>query len=62
MILENDPDAYASVTTTVQAYQGASGGKHANTYNHMMHNQKNTDINILMRNCNMRNLANSRYK
>ncbi len=65
MFLENDSNSYKSTTTTDDRYQGASGGKQYKTYNvdsDMMHNPTNTDIEILIKNCKRRNLANSRDK
>lgn len=66
IITENDTLSYKSTNNSAEAYQGATGGKHFTTYadadNEMMHNSMNTDIDILIRNCKMRNLPNHRYK
>ncbi|CAF1278876.1 unnamed protein product [Rotaria sordida] len=63
---KNDTSSYKSTNNTTKAYQGATGGKHFTTYadtdNEMMHNSTNTNIDILISNCKMRNLANHRYK
>jgi len=63
---ENDTSSYKSNNNSSEAYQGATGGKHfttgAEADNEMMHNSMNTDIDILIRNCKMRNLMNNRYK
>jgi len=63
---ENDTSSYKSNNNSAEVYQGATGGKHfttgAEADNEMMHNSMNTDIDILIRNCKMRNLTNNRYK
>ncbi|UJR11533.1 hypothetical protein I4U23_015714 [Adineta vaga] len=60
---KNNTTAYGT-TGSAQAKQGAYEQKYAksHTYEHneMMHNPRNTDIEILMRNCQMQKLSNSR--
>ncbi|CAF1394899.1 unnamed protein product [Adineta steineri] len=61
----NSDNSYKSTATTNEQYQGASGGKQYKTYidvdSDMMHNPTNTDIDILIKNCKRRKLANSRH-
>ncbi|CAF4174638.1 unnamed protein product, partial [Rotaria sordida] len=65
MVIEDYAKPCESTISTAEAYPSASGGKHLqtfiNTNNQMMHNVNNTDINILIRNCTIRNLANNRH-
>jgi hypothetical protein len=66
MIVGNDSNSYKSTATTDERYQGATGGKQFKTYGdedgEMMHSPRNTDIDILIRNCKRRTLTDSRHK
>ncbi|CAF0829696.1 unnamed protein product [Adineta steineri] len=60
---KNNTSGYGA-SASAQANQSAHGYKHAKSHaytdNEMMHNSRNTDIDILLKNCQMRNLINSR--
>ncbi|CAF0887824.1 unnamed protein product [Adineta steineri] len=63
--LEDSDDSYKSTATTNEQCQDASGGDQYEAYNVVdskrMHNPSNTDIDILIRNCQERNLTNSHH-
>ncbi|UJR08753.1 hypothetical protein I4U23_013010 [Adineta vaga] len=60
-------DAYSNKSNAAanELYQDVSASKQHKSYtdvnSHMMHNSSNTDIDILIRNCQRRKLANSRH-
>ncbi|CAF4034564.1 unnamed protein product, partial [Rotaria magnacalcarata] len=62
--IENNTNFYESYNTTKQEYQGATSGNNYSTQldtnDEIMHNPTNTSIDIVIKNCKMRNLANSR--
>ena len=66
MIVENGSNPHKLATTTDEQYQSASVSKQNKTYvdinSKMMHNSRNTNIDILIENYLMRDLANSRQK
>ena len=66
ILLENDTASYQSSSTIAKGYQEASSNQYyqndIDTDNGMMHNRMNTNLDILIKNCKMGNLADSRNK